>query len=346
MRNLKISTSNGAIIMAAGILVNIPIARLAWVPDSINSWITVYLLGAAGFLVFLYVLNAIAGKFRESHTSHPITSFAIGTWVAGISVIIVAMQKTFPSLYPWGKALYLFNVILWLGYLALMIRNYVILIKNKELRKQTHGVLLLSCVSTQSLAISGKMLYGDHFSDVLSILFMVIGVLLYSWSMVFIVQALVHTQFRALLEKWRNTNCIIHGALSITGLAAVTSGVVPDRFTLLLWQLVLALFVIVETIELVRAGKRIQHFGLNKAIFSYSVSQWSRNFTFGMFLAFTISMPKQHSQISMWTNNPLISLALYAVILLLLIEYILMAAALAANFPAFKVEDRNRRMTS
>ena len=46
----------------------------------------------------------------------------------------------------------------------------------------------------------------------------------------------------------------------------------------------------VESLEMVRAATRVQKLGWKKGIFTYHISQWSRNFTFGMFYAFTMTM--------------------------------------------------------
>src|SRR5690625_5162246 len=93
-----------------------------------------------------------------------------------------------------------------------------------------------------------------------------------------------------LVDDWTNTNCIIHGALSITGLAIIVSDSFTPSFVIVLWFVVFILLGIVEMIEVVRAILRIKLYGWNKGVFTYHISQWSRNFTFGMFYAFTLFM--------------------------------------------------------
>ncbi|HEX7057296.1 MAG TPA: hypothetical protein VF260_08910, partial [Bacilli bacterium] len=89
-------------------------------------------------------------------------------------------------------------------------------------------------------------------------------------------------------DDWQNTNCIIHGAMSITGLASVLSGAVGGGIVLTIWLWVLFWFVIVESVEIWRIGARTRKYGLAGAIGVYNVTQWSRNFTFGMLYAFTM----------------------------------------------------------
>jgi hypothetical protein len=90
-------------------------------------------------------------------------------------------------------------------------------------------------------------------------------------------------------RNWFNTNCIIHGAMSITGLASAVSGVVSSNLILLIWLWVIFWFVIVEIIEIIRAVKRIRLYGFADALLVYDPTQWSRNFTFGMLYAFTLN---------------------------------------------------------
>jgi hypothetical protein len=75
--------------------------------------------------------------------------------------------------------------------------------------------------------------------------------------------------------------------MSITGLACAVHGVIPPNVTVAIWLWVLLWFVIVESVEGLRAALRIKRYGLSGGIGVYHVSQWSRNFTFGMFYAFT-----------------------------------------------------------
>ena len=48
------------------------------------------------------------------------------------------------------------------------------------------------------------------------------------------------------------------------------------------------MFVLVELIEIARMVVRVAKYGWGQGVFSYNVSQWARNFTFGMFYIFTL----------------------------------------------------------
>ena len=91
-------------------------------------------------------------------------------------------------------------------------------------------------------------------------------------------------------RDWYNTNCITHGAMSITGLASVVCGVIPTSLTFMVWLWVISWFVIIELIEIARAIKRTKMYGLADGLLVYNPTQWSRNFTFGMLYAFNMNL--------------------------------------------------------
>ena len=118
----------------------------------------------------------------------------------------------------------------------------------------------------------------------------IIGTLFYIAFILLIVRSLLRENW-TIVDDFRNTNCIFHGALSITGLAGIMTGVFSHFVSWSLWFIVLFIFVVVESMELVRAVMRLKHYGYKKALGTYHVSQWARNFTFSMLLAFTFKLP-------------------------------------------------------
>jgi hypothetical protein len=154
-----------------------------------------------------------------------------------------------------------------------------------------HGVLLLSTVSTQSLVIVWKAAFGTSFFYRLAAPWMILlGVLFYLVSFYLILRRYAHEGKAIDLDKgWFNTNCIIHGAMSITGLASAVCGVVSANLILLIWLWVICWFVVVEAVEIARAVKRIRLYGFVDGLLIYDPTQWSRNFTFGMLYAFTLN---------------------------------------------------------
>jgi hypothetical protein len=57
-------------------------------------------------------------------------------------------------------------------------------------------------------------------------------------------------------------------------------------------------FAVVELIEIARLAARVRAVGWREALFVYDVSQWARNFTFGMFTAFTLAFAQAYPLIA------------------------------------------------
>ncbi|WP_124221870.1 hypothetical protein [Aquisalibacillus elongatus] len=138
--------------------------------------------------------------------------------------------------------------------------------------------------------------------------------------MYLLIKRFVSTEL-TLIDDWKNTNCIIHGALSINGLAALTSNLFATNVMHYFWFFVLGLLVAVGGLEVLRAYKRVKTHGFKRGIWVYHTSQWSRNFTFGMFFAFSLALTVnsnynlptwltqfEHWMLSFWAYVVLISL--------------------------------------
>lgn len=59
---------------------------------------------------------------------------------------------------------------------------------------------------------------------------------------------------------------------------------------LFVWFIAFSLFIFVEFLEILRGISRIKMYGIVEGIFNYHISQWSRNFTFGMLYYFTFNL--------------------------------------------------------
>jgi hypothetical protein len=272
--------------MALGIFVNGAAYRF----PLHENWGPLYSIGL--FLIWLFVMGSFAKtafqrQLIAKHLSDPIQSFAVGTWVAGTSVCGTAIAKRIPDWewLAWGMAV--IALLLWLYYIVRSVANFRA-IWNSDLYRKVHGVILLPTVSTQSLVILFHTLYGNQAPNWIFTAVITFGAGLYAFGFILIIKRYVLTRSWNIADEWPNTNCILHGAMSITGLASAVSGAVPPNVTVAIWLWVLLWFIIVECVECVRAALRIKRYGLTRGIGVYHVSQWSRNFTFGMLYAFTL----------------------------------------------------------
>lgn len=290
-KNLSSPTGSGAIVMAIGIFINGAIVSFPHLHQEYARPLSIVLFLLLVFIAASYVIDLIRGVAFEKHFAQPIGRFAVGTWIAGISVCGVALSQRLPEWKPLVQVMVIGAIGLWLVYLFYIVQSFFrFLARDPGSSQKVHGVLLLSTVSTQSLVIVWKAAFGVSAAYLLVAPWVIfLGIFSYGVSFFLIVRRYASDWASIDLDKdWFNTNCIVHGAMSISGLASVVSGVVPADLTLLIWLWVISWFVIIESIEVLRALERSKRYGWAKGLLVYDPTQWSRNFTFGMLYAFTM----------------------------------------------------------
>ncbi len=289
IKDMPSPTASGAIVMAFGIFINGAIGSFPLLNNLARS-LTLILLVLFLFIAASYLADLVQGRAFGTHFANPVGRFAVGTWIAGTSVCGVALCQRLPEWKPLVQVMVLGNVGLWL-YFTYQAMGSFFQFFHDETRQKVHGVLFLTTVSTQSLVIVWKAAFGDS-SMYRSVApwAIILGVVFYAVSFYLIARRYAGEGGDFDLDRdWYNTNCITHGAMSITGLASVVCGVIPSSLTLMVWLWVVSWFVIIELIEIVRAIKRIRLYGVADGLLVYDPTQWSRNFTFGMLYAFNMN---------------------------------------------------------
>ncbi|MBS4175295.1 hypothetical protein [Bacillus sp. FJAT-49736] len=337
--NQHIPTSAGAIVMAAGILLLGAMQKVVSHYHYFAVLSTFLVLLLLTILYLALIRDLVRGVMWQHHLCNPIQSFGAGTWIAGTSVTILVMMSGDTSLKPIALALFSFNIIWMIGFLLLIIRNYIYLCNAKEtaMRKKVHGILLLACVAVQSVLAAGHSLYGNSFVNTFGTWLWWLGCSLYVLGLIFVLNRYFRSDNRDLSLNWMNTNCIIHGAMSISGLVGETTGVVPPSVLFWVWIWVIAAFILVEGIEIVRSVQRIKKLGWKDGLWVYDTSQWARNFTFGMLLAFFMHYHVQGKLILINDFQNMILLAgPYIVIMLFILEVLV---ALTGRSAASKIPE-------
>ncbi|WP_058949967.1 hypothetical protein [Oceanobacillus picturae] len=280
-----------------------------------------------GMVIYTLLTVQIFRKgFFYSFIHNPVNSFLVGSWIAGIAIICDVVMKYFPKFYLITQLIAVINSLIWICFVILCIYHFKQLFKKYHVYT-IHGVLLLSAVATQSVVIS----WFQAFSRVplpLVVFMVSLGFSFYVVGVVFISLCYIASTW-TLADDWANTNCILHGALSITGLALVFSQFLSSSFMTVFWVIVFIIFIFVEGIEIGRAISRITKYGWKKGIFTYHISQWSRNFTFGMFYAFTLALHSALSEGSLLYRLQSVFLQVWAwvVLGLLVVEIVLWVGA-------------------
>ncbi|MBN8192836.1 hypothetical protein JI667_11850 [Bacillus sp. NTK074B] len=279
--------ASGAVIMAIGIFLYAAVDAFTWINYTSGEVMAVFLIVLAVFTYQSIFKQWVLKPCFTVLIRNPVQSFAVGSWVAGLSVLSNVITKYFPAMSMGVQVMMMINTLLWVVFTANCFYQF------KELMKRPsayapHGVVLLSAVATQSLVIYWLKVFSLPKGLLIGVISL--GVLLYTIGLTIVVLRYIRGNPWTIIDDWPSTNCIIHGALSITGLALVTSEMFSGRIMMIFWLFVFILLICIEVMEVVRAVKRIQKLGWKRGIFTYHISQWSRNFTFGMFYAFTMTM--------------------------------------------------------
>jgi hypothetical protein len=289
-------TASGAIVMAFGIFIEGVLKGFPVDYTRFSEYLTFMLIGLWIFFGACFLKSIADQAFKALHLADPIDTFSIGTWVAGTSICTILISHQFPDASVIVKGLAAFNSFLWIFFLYLCIRNFRALFISDQYKK-IHGVIFLSAVSTQSLVIMFNNVFHIDKMAYLNMTLIGIGILFYFISVYFLVKKYkTFTQWN-IADDWANTNCILHGSVSITGLASLVTQSVGYEVVLVLWVWAFLSFVFVEGIELWRMKVRIQKYGFLKGIFTYHITQWSRIFTFGMLYTFTLRFSLEHGSV-------------------------------------------------
>lgn len=210
---------------------------------------------------------------------------AVGTWIAGTAVTAALVAVAVPGWTLLAALLVCVALALWPWYLRLVaaaVRQVV-----RDARQRVSGSILLVTVATQSTALLCAVFTRPPVLPGLMVALVAVGAAFYLAGAALIARAWLSAPRWRLDEDWDNGNCILHGAVSITGLAAVLSSAVPAPACLALWLFAAAMFGMIESVELARLALRLRRHGWRRGVLCYDTSQWARNFTFGMFYDLT-----------------------------------------------------------
>jgi len=295
------ATAAFGMVMAIGIFTDFSLPQLPFYSPLLARLVTLELLVIGLFLTSSYISSALNHHFRM-HVAHPLRRFAIGTWVAGTALLSVLVTHTLPEMHLLDTTLAIVAIVVYLPYVALFVHGYYKLLRH-PLKQNANGVILLATVSTQSIVIALHSVFADSFP-------INVAIGLVAFDMIFLCSGLVLVALHyytirswLLAIEWKNANCIVHGAVSITGLTLVLTSNFGPEVLLDVWEIALVLFVIIETLEFVRLCEREYSQGLRKGLLVYDVTQWTRNFTYGMFYALSLALYRHLAMASTSASN-------------------------------------------
>src|SRR5699024_7779618 len=136
--------------------------------------------------------------------------------------------RYFPTILPMAQAMGILNTFLFIAFLIVYIHQLKQLFSSPH-SPSVHGNVLLSSVGTQWIIVFLNNVFFELPKAISSSVIM-LGIVFYFLGLVLIIKRYAGQQGWTLADDWANTNCIIHGALSITGLAIVSSNTYSPLF--------------------------------------------------------------------------------------------------------------------
>lgn len=282
------ATAAGGIVMSTGVFVAFAFTQLPFYTPLLARLATIEIFVIWLFLAWSYLTAFINRHFRM-HYTRPQRRFAIGTWVAGTAVLATLAEHTMPETLLFPSVLALIAVAIYLPYVVIFVAGYIRLWRHPA-TQNANGVILLATVSTQSIVIALHTAFGGAFPAGLEIGMVAFDLIFLASGFVLIALHFHAVRSWFLAIEWKNANCIIHGAVSITGLALVLTSNFGGDVAFGVWQVALILLVLIESLEFIRMFEREHRRGFRRGLLVYDVTQWTRNFTFGMFYAFSLAL--------------------------------------------------------
>lgn len=310
------TTADGSIIMAIGIFSLDALQKMPFVTPGLTQLIALELLIIWMYLIKSYTRQYLNGYFAKMVTTM-LSQFGIGTWVAGSAVLAILFLQAFPS-FTFVVCISTFlALVIWLGYIIVSSYNlWLIVVKRLKLHT---GIILLPTVSTQSIVLLAYSLFVAAVPLLIYQILIVLGYLLYLFGFFVIARHTLWYRSRHFIVSWHNTNSIIHGALSISGLAGTSTHACNDVVIISTWLGATSFLILNEGISFIKSIYRLKVAGFIKGILVYNGSQWARVFTLGMYYAFNRSL-LEHQVYTNQLIKQIVTYGQYGVFIILLFE--------------------------
>src|SRR5699024_10090564 len=207
----KIEPASAAIVMAIGIFLIGTIEAFPLLNEHVGKLLACILLVIWLVIYGLLSIQFFHRDFLIPFIQHPVHSFAMGTWIAGVSVLCNVFLEYFPNIIRITQMMALLNSLLWVLFIVTCIYNFKRLLFEVH-DYPVHGILLLSTVGTQSIIVLLNNVFFQ-LPVVFSKSIILVGVGFYVVGMFLITIWNATKRNWSLTKDWPNTNCIIHGAL-------------------------------------------------------------------------------------------------------------------------------------
>lgn len=325
LRGCYSTTSAAVVVMAIGLFA---LSVLPFFPPEIailRPYFTLELLIIWFFIAESYIQCYLHQHFYI-HTRNILNHFNIGTWIISTVYLSLLWFKSFSGLDEVGIFLALIAVCVWIEYMHIMINDLHVVVRNPIGMKLTGSIFLLT-VSIQSIAILLNSVLDTSFPLPIFIILIILGFFYYAVCFILLLKNYFQAHFHHVIVDWPHSNSLLHGALSITGLACLKTGDVSPAVIVSTWIAAAILFVLVEGIALLSMLFNIVKEGAKAALWKYDLSQWVRSYAYGLFFAFSIAIERMQFPLLKPVTFFIIQYGKYVIAGLLLVEVVLFCQA-------------------
>src|SRR5699024_9045859 len=124
LKKESFATASGAIVMASGIFIYGSLNHFPWLLP-LGDFFALVLLVFWTILIFSFASFVVRGHFMDQHLKNPVNWFAIGTLVAGTSVLVNVLIIYFTEWLNFLYILAVLNAMLWLSYIVYCLPSYL-----------------------------------------------------------------------------------------------------------------------------------------------------------------------------------------------------------------------------
>jgi hypothetical protein len=290
LRGTYSTTSASGAIMAIGIFL---LSVLPYLPPELSlfkPYLTLELLVIWLFIAESY-LQCYLHKHFYIHNRHILSRINVGTWVVSTAVLSLLWLKSFQDLDEIALLLAFVAIGVWVEYMKIMLGDLNILARH-PVGLKLNGTLFLITISTQAIAILLSTIFHDWLPLPILVILILVGYFYYGVCLILSIRHYMQVRLRHVILEWAHTNSMLHGALSISGLACLKAVLISSAVIISTWIAAIVLFIVVESIAFTRLLFNIQKKGWRTAVWKYDISQWSRSFTYSLFYAFTVAIER------------------------------------------------------
>lgn len=278
------SIASGSILMAIAAFSLDSLQQLGF-PYFLLLYVALEVLIIGLYLGLCLIQNILEDEINLQKLSHDLT---LGTWIVGIALTVLLLNQVDRTLIGFVALLSVIAFSMF-AYYVLIVFAWLRANVLKSAQLQATGIVLIPALSIQAMTLLLSELFHEELPSIVYQIIICSGLVMYVIGILSMMRYFLAARKHHIVLSWVNENTLIHGVLSLTGIAMINALNFPDWSIYYLWYITFALFLALAILSCLRLLARFQYKTYNKAVGIYHNSQWFRVFSFAAFYTFSIS---------------------------------------------------------